>query len=200
MPIVGVIILAAGASSRMGQPKQILRFEGKTLLARVIEAALEAGCGPVVVVTGANAEQITPTVAAFPVQIAFNPNWQQGMNTSLRVGLERAEDFDKNLDAVLIATCDQPFVSADLFRKLTESYTQTGRPIVASDYAGTRGVPALFDRSLFTELSRLPAGAGAGRLIAREGPERVSVVPFPEGALDMDTPDDFAQLQAQATK
>ena len=194
MPVVGVIILAAGASSRMGQPKQTLFYEGKTLLARIIETALEANCGPVVVVTGANAEITTPLAAAHPVEIAFNPNWAEGMNTSIRVGLEFAQDFAPNLDGIIVTTCDQPFVSAALFRKLIQVYAETGKSIIASEYAGVRGVPALFDKALFSELSVLPVGSGAGRLIACQDSAQVAAVPFAEGAIDMDTPDDFAQI------
>lgn len=196
MPVVGVIILAAGASSRMGQPKQTLSYQGKPLLARIIETALETDCGPVVVVTGANTNLIAPIAAAYPVQTAFNSAWAEGMNTSIRVGLNAVQDFAENLDAVLIATCDQPFVSAALFRRLVQVYAETGKPIVTSEYAGTRGVPALFDRTLFAELQNLPAGAGAGRLIARQSSEQIAAVPFPEGAIDMDTPEDFARLSS----
>ena len=194
MPVVGVIILAAGASSRMGQPKQTLLYAGKTLLAHVIETALEAGCGPVVVVTGANANSIAPITAAYSVLTAFNPDWAEGMSASIRAGLNAVQDFAVKLDAVIVATCDQPFVSATLLRQLAQTYTETGKLITASEYSGIRGVPALFDQSLFSELRNLPAGAGAGRLIARQNSEDVAAIPFPAGAIDMDTPEDFARL------
>ncbi len=196
MPVVGVVVLAAGASSRMGQPKQALLYNGKTLLARVIEAALQSDCGPVVVVLGANAEAIVPIVADYSVREVFNPDWAEGMNTSIRAGVDFLQNAAQNLDAVIVATCDQPFASADLFNEIAHTYTDTGSPIVASAYEDVRGVPALFDRALFPILRTLPAGAGAGRLIARQPSEKIAVVAFPEGAMDIDTPEDFARLQS----
>lgn len=194
MPTIGVIVLAAGSSSRLGRPKQTLLYGGKTLLARAIETALEVNCGPVVVVTGANRDIVEPVAAAYPVQIAFNADWIAGMNISIRAGLDALTAANETLSSVIVATCDQPFLSAELLRELIRVHEESGKPIIASDYAGTQGVPALFDASLFPELRTLPDGAGAGRLIAAYGPERTAVVLFPDGAADVDTPEDFARL------
>ena len=197
MPIIGVIALAAGSSSRLGRPKQTLMYGGKTLLARAIETALEANCGQIVVVTGANADVTEPEAAAYPVQIVFNPNWAAGMNASIRAGLDALTASANELDAVLVMTCDQPFLSVAILRELVQVYEATGKPIAACEYAGIRGVPALFDKSAFEDLRALPDGAGAGRLIAAYGPERTATIPFPDGAIDVDTPEDFARLVLQ---
>lgn len=139
---IGVIILAAGGSTRLGSPKQLLRFDGQTLIRRAANAALESRCDRVVIVIGSRAEEVKRELKGLPVLIVENTEWQSGMSSSLRAGLSEVINYD----AVLIMLCDQPLVTADVLDNLIETHHKTGMPIVASDYGSSRGVPALFSK------------------------------------------------------
>lgn len=191
---VGLIILAAGASTRMGTPKQLLAYRGCTLIRHMAEVAIASVCQPIAVVLGADAERIKPEISQLPIQIVENQQWEEGMSTSIRVGLEALLAMNPNLDAVAIALCDQPFVSSPTLERIVEAYRLTGKPIIASEYSGTLGVPALFNRTLFSELMTLKSTEGAKKLIKKHLHEVFSV-PFLEGAIDIDTPKDYEQLQ-----
>jgi molybdenum cofactor cytidylyltransferase len=192
---VGLIILAAGASTRMGTPKQLLAYRGCTLIRHMAEVAIASVCQPVAVVLGAYAERITPEVSQLPVQIVENQQWAEGMSSSIRVGLEAQLAMNQNLGAVAIALCDQPFVSSQTLDRIVEAYYSTGKPIIASEYVGTLGVPVLFSRTLFSELMALKSNEGAKQLIKKHIPEVFSV-PFPEGSIDIDTPEDYEEFQS----
>jgi molybdenum cofactor cytidylyltransferase len=189
---IGVIILAAGGSSRLGSPKQLLRFDGQTLLRRAANAAIESRCDRVVIVIGCRAEEIKRELEGLAVSIVENTEWQSGMSSSLRAGLNAVSDDD----AVLIMLCDQPFVTANVLDNLIETHHETGMPIVASDYGATRGVPALFSKELFPELAALTADEGARRIIAGH-PEMVATIEFAAGVVDVDTRDDHRKLVGQ---
>jgi molybdenum cofactor cytidylyltransferase len=191
---VGLIILAAGASTRMGTPKQLLAYRGCTLIRHIIEVAIASYCQPIAVVLGAKAERIKPEISQLPIQIVENQQWEEGMSTSIRVGLEALLAMNPNLDAVAIALCDQPFVSSPTLERIVEAYRVTGKPIIASEYSGTLGVPVLFNRTLFSEIMTLKSTEGAKKLIKKHI-HQVFSVPFPEGAIDIDTPKDYEQLQ-----
>jgi molybdenum cofactor cytidylyltransferase len=191
---VGLIILAAGASTRMGTPKQLLPYRGYSLVRHIAEVATTSVCQPIAVVLGANVERINPEVSQLPVQIVENQQWAEGMSSSIRVGLEALLAVNQNLEAVAIALCDQPFVSSQTLDRIVEAFYFTGKLIIASEYAGTLGVPALFSRILFSELMALKSNEGAKQLIKRHIHEVFSV-PFPDGAIDIDTPKDYEQLQ-----
>src|SRR4028119_223468 len=150
---VGLIILAAGASTRMGTPKQLLLYQGRSFVRHIAEVANTSVCQPITVVLGANAERIKPEISQLPVQIIENQQWAEGMSSSIRVGLEALNAMNQNLDAVAIALCDQPFVSSQLLDRIVEAYRFTGKPIIACEYSGTLGVPVLFSRALFSELT-----------------------------------------------
>ena len=200
---VGLIILAAGASTRMGTPKQLLPYRERSFIRYITESAICASqqrfaiasvCQPIAVVLGANAEQIKPEISQLPVQIVENQQWAEGMSSSIRVGLEALLGVNQNLEAVAIALCDQPFVSSQTINQLIEAYDLTGKPIIASEYAGTLGVPVLFSHTLFSELMALKSNEGAKQLIKRHIHEVFSI-PFPDGAIDIDTPNDYEKLQ-----
>ncbi len=185
----GVVVLAAGASTRMGQPKQLLPVEGQPLLVRAAEAALESAAWPVIVVVGANHELIRPVLARLPVLIAHNPDWSEGMASSIRRGVETLRQFSRATDALVVALCDQPAFSAATIRQLCERQQHTRAAIVAAQYSGRRGAPALFLRSQFSALAALHGENGARPLLA--GPE-VATVDLPELAQDLDTPEEYA--------
>ena len=191
---VGLMILAAGASTRMGTPKQLLTYRGCTLIRHMAEVAIASVCQPIAIVLGANGERIKPEISQLPLQIVENQQWQEGMSSSIQVGLEALLAVNQHLDAVAIALCDQPFVSPQTLNQLVEAYHLTGKPIIASEYAGTFGVPALFSHTLFSELMNLKNTEGAKQLIKRHIHEVFSI-PFPNGAIDIDTPKDYEQLK-----
>lgn len=198
MSTIGLMILAAGASTRMGTPKQLLLFQGRSLLRYIAEEAIASCCDPVVVVLGSQAERIKLEVDALALHIVENQQWTEGMGTSILTGMTALTAINQDLDAVVIILCDQPFVSHRLLNQLVEAYRATQSPIIASAYANILGVPALFDRSLFTELMTMNANIGAKFLI-NQHTKRVFQVSFPKGAIDLDTPAQYQQLLRDTT-
>ncbi|MBD2772241.1 nucleotidyltransferase family protein [Iningainema tapete] len=194
MVSVGAIILAAGASTRMGTPKQLLQFQGHSFLERTVDAALASVCQPVVVVLGAYAEKIRPCIDHLPVMVVHNPHWNEGMGASIRVGVTAINATCEEIEAVVLALCDQPFVSFDLINQLVDAYYTTRKDIIACEYARTLGVPALFSRKFFPDLINLNAVAGAKQVIKQHGHEVFPLL-FPAGKVDIDTPEDYEQLQ-----
>jgi len=192
---VGAVILAAGASTRMGRPKQLLQFGGETMLRRAASVALEAGCRPVVVVTGAHATASRKALRGLDVREAENQQWESGISSSVRVGIEALVTANPQSAAVVLMLCDQPFVTREIIAQLVAAHLETGRSIVASRYGGSYGVPALFGKVHFAELTTLEGAAGAKQVIQKHL-AKVHLLPFPEGEIDIDTPDDLARLQS----
>ncbi len=193
---IGAIILAAGGSSRFGQPKQLLPFHGKTLVRTIIDAAREAGCSPVVIVIGSDSETIHGEVAQANVIEVRNTNWQCGIGSSVRSGVQALIGHAPDVEATFLLVCDQPAVNARLIERLIATHQATNKKIVASSYADTVGVPALFDRSLFKELLSLGDEAGAKSIILRNS-EHMAQFPFPEGVIDVDTWADWEKLNTR---
>ncbi|OKS86011.1 nucleotidyltransferase family protein [Mucilaginibacter polytrichastri] len=193
--MTGIIILAAGESCRLGEPKQNLIFQGKTLLQRAIETALSSACETVLVVLGANAELIKPTLQPYKVEVIVNANWTEGMASSIRAGVE-ALQRNELIENVLILLCDQPFVSLSLINNLLQKQQDTLKPIVACNYKDTIGVPVIFNRLLFTRLLLLKGHEGAKKMIAGY-PDDVATVPFDLGTVDIDTVEDYNRLISQ---
>ena len=190
---VGAVVLAAGSSSRMGVPKQTLQFRGQSMLRRATLAALEAGCSPVVVVTGAHAEQSRGELLGLNVVEVVNALWETGMASSVRAGVEGLVGADPQVTAAVLLLCDQPHVNAEVINGLVAAHRATGSAVVASAYGGSFGVPALFGRALFAELARLEGAAGAKQVIKGHAAEAL-FLPFRAGEVDVDTPDDFSRL------
>lgn len=193
MNAVAAIVLAAGGSTRLGRPKQLVQFRGRALIRCAAEAALDSGCSPVVVVLGANASDCAVELHGLPVRLAFNSTWRSGMASSIHTGLNAALSVNAMLDAALLCLCDQPYVRAATLRSIIAARQMHGARIVASEYAGSRGAPALFESSLFAELRALDGEEGARKLLARFAGE-VFAVPNATAALDLDTPEDYARL------
>jgi len=190
---VAAVVLAAGGSTRFGKPKQLALFQGETFIRRIVRAAIESDCAPVVVVTGEDSAQITSELTQFTVTIAMNPDWQSGLGSSIGVGIRHAMNLAPDLDAVVLLTCDQPFVNAAVLTQVIQLRLTSGKPIVASVYAETLGIPALFDRSCFPDLLRLKGDSGAkGIILAR--PQDVASFDFPAGEIDIDTAADYEKL------
>ncbi|HLU99736.1 MAG TPA: nucleotidyltransferase family protein [Acidobacteriota bacterium] len=187
--MTAIIILAAGESSRLGRPKQLLTFQGESLLRRSTRVALEARCGPVIVVLGFAAQQMVPELENLPVQMVINQDWKDGMASSLRAALRAVP---KEADAALLMLCDQPGVDVDTLRKMNSRFEQ-GAAIVACSYRGVMGVPALFSREFFGELNQLKGDRGARSVLHRHRAE-MEVIDCPGAALDIDTEAEYRQL------
>ncbi len=191
MPAIGAVILAAGGSTRFGSPKQLLVHEGEPLVARAVCSARRAGLAPVVVVVGAEAERITSALESVqPVSIVTNRSWQSGLASSLRAGLTWLT-VNSACDAAILMAADQPLVDAIALGRLKSFFDEFHR-VVASQYDGTIGVPALIAREYFAELMQLDGDAGAGPWL-RKRPD-VTRVPLTVAALDIDTPSDAKKL------
>lgn len=193
---VGIVILAAGGSKRMGQPKQLLEFEGQPLITRAVDAALASQGWPIVVVLGAHADAIRPLLATRPVLIAENPAWSEGMASSLRAGVSLLQQFSREVEAAMIALCDQPMFSTATIELFIATQRTTRRSIVAAHYSGRNGAPALFLREHFPTLATLTGEEGA-RTLLNLNPETVAPIDLPELAIDLDTPEDFGALKSK---
>ncbi|WP_414562218.1 MULTISPECIES: nucleotidyltransferase family protein [unclassified Anabaena] len=196
---VGLIILAAGASTRMGTPKQLLKYGQQTLIYHVVEVAIASVCYPVIVVIGADAERIKQEIEPLQVHTVENPLWGEGMSTSIRVGMETLNAINPEAEAVVLMLCDQPFVFPQLINQLVEIHQTTLKLIVASEYADIIGVPALFNRVLFSELITLSGITGARQIIKKYTQEVISI-PFSQGLIDLDTPKDYEQFLTKNTR
>ncbi len=191
----GIVVLAAGASTRMGAPKQDLVYEGKTLLQRAIHTALAATSGPVVLVLGASIETELPESLAHKISVVYNPEWQEGMGSSIRCGLAALRAAAPEITGCLFMVCDQPYVDAALLKMMQQTKATSGKGIVACRYQDTLGTPVLFDHTYFEEISRLNGQEGAKKLLFRHQ-EDVAPVAFERGAVDIDTPQDYEHLKS----
>jgi molybdenum cofactor cytidylyltransferase len=185
------LVLAAGPSSRLGQPKQLLMYRGQTLVERtVIQAAEFCGAG-IVVVTGAESEQVAEALGGASVEIVNNPNWVEGMSSSVRIGLQH---LDSKCRGVMLMLCDQPALNRDDLYSLASAWISKPELIAAAEYAGIRGVPAIFPMSYRKELMALEGDRGGRKIIADA--EHVTVVKMPHAAFDIDTPNNLKDLYA----
>jgi CTP:molybdopterin cytidylyltransferase MocA len=194
---VAALVLAAGASRRLGQPKQLLMHGGETLLARVIRLAKEAGATPVIAVLGAYHERILAAVPFNALKNAtpiVNGAWEQGIATSIHAGLTALEDCAPQASGALILGCDQPLLTGEHLRAMLDAFAAQPAPaIVASTYAGVQGIPAVFPRRVFAELRDLRGDQGARKLLMQTTLP-VIALPFPGGEVDIDLPADLEQL------
>lgn len=192
---ISILILAAGASTRLGQPKQLLSYQGKPLIRHMAEIAIASGCQPVGVVLGANYKTIFPCLSDLKAHIIYNENWSTGMASSIFCGLKELLSLSPELDAIVLMVCDQPFVSSDLIQQLIAGYQFSHYPIVASEYADVLGVPTLFNRTFFSDLFQLQGDRGAQSII-RQHRSCVLGIPFAKGIIDIDTPQNLDILSS----
>jgi molybdenum cofactor cytidylyltransferase len=191
----GIIILAAGNSSRLGEPKQLLEYKGKSLLHHVTRQALKM-TGAVVVVSGSNNNLIENELKNLQVITVYNPEWQEGMGSSIRAGVEKIIDEFPMLESLIISVCDQPFINSSVFSELITKHKENLKGIIASAYAGILGTPVMFDRKYFGELSKLSGNEGAKKLLHVFSRD-VGSIDFEKGRIDIDTKDDYEQLIQQ---
>ncbi len=190
-----ILLLAAGASERLGRPKQLVVFDGKTLIRRAVEAALAVRPeAAVAVVVGANSQVISPKIRRYPIEIIQNDGWAGGMGGSIRAGVERVLAVWPMVETVVVSVIDQPSISAAVFEKLILEKETSGQPITASRYAnGAFGPPVAFGIPFFEKLLVMGGDFGAKKLVA-ENLASTSFVDFPLGHCDIDKPEDLASL------
>jgi molybdenum cofactor cytidylyltransferase len=191
--MTGIIILAAGSSTRLGHPKQNVRFKGKTLLRHAVEAAVHSVCEPIIVVLGASSNLIGPSLTGLPVTLVQNENWPDGMASSIHTGIHVLTRRSPEADSVILMLCDQPFADAILLDELVKQNECTDKKIIACAYNDTIGPPALFDSTYFDALLALKGHDGAKKLLLKHQHD-VLPVPFPLGAIDVDTAEDVQKL------
>src|SRR5260221_954850 len=191
--MTGVISLAAGSSSRLGVPKQNLIYQGQILLQRAIETALVSVCQPVIVVLGANENVIRPTIEEMPVNIISNRDWQEGMASSIRLGIKEIQNLEPNIASIILMLCDQPFIDFSILNVLVKTQTNNEGGIAACAYNDTIGAPVLFDAIYFKDLLMLKGQEGAKKLLLKYS-DKVLSIPFPLGRVDIDTIEDYEKI------
>lgn len=191
--MTGLVILAAGESSRLGKPKQNIVYKGKSLLKHAISTAIHSACTPVIIILGARFEEIQSHIKEEPVIAYYNPQWQEGMSSSIRSGIELLQKTEPLVSEVILMVCDQPFVNSELLNDLISKKATAGKEIAACFYNNILGVPALFDKKLFPELLSLKGQEGAKKLLMKHI-ESVVAIPFPSGSIDIDTIEDYEAL------
>lgn len=186
------IVLAAGASTRFGSPKQLVRLAGRPLLHTVVTRAAEVTGNALIVVLGSGADQLAPLLKHCAGTVVINRDWREGLASSIRAGVAR---LPCACTGALLLLADQAGVTTDDLRRLAGTWRKQPQRMAAALYAGTVGAPAIFPRSLFTELAALRGDAGA-RAVLRRGADTLARVPMPSAALDVDTPEDLLALEA----
>ncbi len=191
--IIEILILAAGASRRLGQPKQLVQFRGTSLIRRIATEAVNANVGPVTVVTGHLHDTMVKELDGLPVSTFFNEDWEEGIGASIRNGLKHIRSKNPSTNAILITMVDQPFVDAAHLQKLANVYDPARPMIIASAYAGTFGVPVLVDNHYFDMLKDLQGDEG-GKKIFVQYLKNIVEIPFIQGSIDIDEEKDLDSI------
>lgn len=193
---IAVIILAAGASSRMGTPKQLLKWKNTTLLGHALKTAKGLNQSKIVVILGANFELIKAKVNLDKCEILKNKNWEEGLGKSIVTGVSHILRNDINIDGVLVMLADQPLVDGSYLNTMIIEYREGPFQIIATSYKnGKQGVPVLFDKAYFEELSQLNDDKGAKEIL-RKYAENVTIIDAPHDVSDIDTLKDYEALYA----
>ena len=193
----GIILLAAGASSRLGKPKQLLTYNNKTLLQHSLQIAIATEIEPIVTVLGANSGLLRESLENQKGLTIINEGCGEGMASSIRCGMEALLKTAPALDGIIIMVCDQPFVTSKLLTDLVKKHQLTRKPIIASSYNSNLGTPALFDTTIFAHLRSLKGDSGAKKMM-QANPDWVASVDFPFGEFDIDTNADYDLLMKES--
>ncbi len=196
---IGVLILAAGSSSRLGYPKQLVKFKGVPLLQHSINIAESLNLGINILVLGAKAEEIEKEIDTRNFKVVINENWQNGMGTSISKGICEALKLENELDHVLVLLSDQPFVTKEKIRELINIQLNTTKQATFSEYAGEVGVPAIFSKKTFSDLQKLKKDQGGKKLLLDNKIE-FETLKFEGGKFDVDTPEDVELLKRMEEK
>ena len=194
MSKTGIIILAAGSSSRMGEPKQLMMYKNKTFLQNIIGEAKNARLEPLICVTGYQSDLVEKSISSLEITIVYNEDWREGMGKGISAGIKQLMLSD--VDSVILAVSDQPYVSSDLFETMKSLKEKSGKGIVASSYAGTLGTPVLFGKNYFEQLKSLNGNQGAKNIV-KLNMHDVCTVEFEKGNIDIDTKEDYEYLISQ---
>jgi molybdenum cofactor cytidylyltransferase len=195
-PSLHAIVLAAGASSRFGSPKQLVRVDGRPLMHTVVSRAVEVAGHSVTVVLGANAADLAPLLRHTSASIVINRDWTEGLASSIRAGVAR---LPGSCTGVMLVLADQAAVTAEDLRRLAGAWRRQPEHIAAAQYGSTLGAPAIFPSSSFRDLAELRGDRGASALFHRN-PDRVVRVPMESAGLDIDTPEDLLRLTPKSSK
>jgi molybdenum cofactor cytidylyltransferase len=190
---LAAIVLAAGASTRFGSAKQLVRLAGRPLLHTAVERAGEVAGAAVKVVLGAHAAELTPLLTHSSASVVINRHWREGISSSIRAGVAR---LSPSCSAVLIMLVDQAAVSGEDLKRLVGAWRRQPEYITAARYGDVTGVPAVFPRWSFVDLQALRGDMGARALLQRNS-HRVVRVPMPSAAIDIDTPEDLLAIQSE---
>jgi molybdenum cofactor cytidylyltransferase len=190
---VAAVVLAAGGSRRMGAPKQLLRLGGESLVGRAARTALASRCAQVFVVVGADHQAVTGEIRDLALTPVYNPCWREGVGASIRAGITAVAATEPPLDAALITLMDQPGVTPALLDEIITAAETAPGGLVACEYAGTVGAPALFAQPHFDALRELRGDRGGKAVLAAHA-EVVVRIAFPPAAIDIDTPADYARF------
>ena len=193
LPDIAGILLAAGTASRMGSNKLLFELDGESLLRRAARRALAGGLSPLLVVLGHQAERAREELAGLPCQVVVNPDYEQGITTSLQAGVAALSPAAR---AAVVLLADMPFVTPEMIAGLAARYRETGAPLVISDYDGVNAPPMLYDRSLFGEIRAMDGGRCGKQVVKRHRAE-AEILAWPVAALaDVDVPEDYARAKA----
>jgi molybdenum cofactor cytidylyltransferase len=190
---VGVVILAAGSSSRLGQPKQLIIYKNKPLLQNIIDHSLVLSFESKVLILGAYAGEIKENINESEFEVFINEEWEEGIASSIRKGVRCSLQIQPDLEHILFLLSDQPFVSSKLMQELLNTHKKQGKIITGCRYKNTVGVPAIFNKRMFRELCLLKGDRGAKGLI-KKYPGKVAFVPFDLGSVDVDKPEDYRKM------
>lgn len=188
-----ILIIAAGQSKRLGQPKQLLTFEGESLINRLVKELKHVTAAPITLVLGAYKERIESQLHDSTFDLVYNDSWEEGMASSIRVGVSYIIKKNALIDGIMILVCDQPYLSYNHIQSLFTLQHQTGKPIVASSYNNIIGTPVLFHKRMFPHLLALQGEMGAKKII-NEYPDDIAILPFEKGSIDIDTIEDYHNL------
>ncbi|MGK9124998.1 nucleotidyltransferase family protein [Olivibacter sp. SA151] len=191
----GIILLAAGSSQRIGRPKQLLSYRGSTLVRRSVQIAEATNPAALVVVLGAAADLVKDEIRGQKINLVYNPDFKNGIASSIRCGVDYLLKHYAAIENIIIMVCDQPYVSKKHINRLMEEQRKTDAKIVASSYADQLGVPALFNKTLFKELTLLTGDIGAKKLIQKHSAEAIAI-PLSYGEIDVDTEEAYTRLIA----
>ena len=174
----------------MGQSKQLLNIDQQTLLSKAVETALATNVKNIAVVLGANIDQHKKVVQQYPIHIVLNPLWEHGIGSSIKAGTRYMIDTIPSLKRLMIMVCDQPLLTTQHLKALLSKHDGSKSAIAASEYGGTLGTPVLFSNKHFSHILSLADDEGAKKIL-HAFKEDITAIPFKDGAIDLDTPDDY---------
>ncbi|WP_100614786.1 nucleotidyltransferase family protein [Confluentibacter citreus] len=191
---IAIIILAAGASKRMGKPKQLLKWGDDTLIGHAIKIASKVNPKKLIVVLGAHFELINQNIENSEITILNNTHWEKGLGTSIAFAIKHLQNSKSKVDGILIILCDQPLITADFLKSLVSKFKPNENKIIATSYGGGKyGVPAFFDKVYFDDLSMLHDDQGAKDILIKYQDQVLGLLP-PEKNMDLDTNEDYINL------